>query len=570
MIPIAIRGILPDNIRHTITKLCLFFNMIHSKVIDPEVLDSWQRDIIITLCQLEIYFPPSFFDVMVHLVSHIVREIKICGPVFQRYMYGFERYMGFLKGYVRNRSRPEGSIVKGYASEDVIEYCTNYLKGANSIGLPQSHHEGRLLGVGTLGLKTVIPDRDEFHLAYFTVLQHMTAVAPYMNEHMTMLRSMNGTKTEKWLVKEQIRTFPEWLKDKVKASLGTKDVNPIVQLLGKSTVQNSGVTVLATSVAYSCVNHESRSVLAKDSYYGVIQEIWELKYDSSTVIPMFKCKWVNNKRGVRVDDDGFTIVNFSTHGYVSKPFILSTQANQVFFVEDTKDTRWHIALHGKRRILSVENVVDEEEYNQFDELPPFSIGIPVAKIACGINRFPNPNIINRLPVAAVPLPSHSPSIDDQSMEAYDPELNNSISNFEVENCDFQYRSVTDFDGKTGIRDSIPSNSANTDLGLRFAFDDLFTEVASPGNPIPKLELVDNSAFESTVYTDSINRLSNLTRKFENANSKSPVAVCIITRKHSDIISQEEERIEGSQVTDLISQEEERREGVTGYLLKGHE
>ena len=40
------------------------------------------------------------------------------------------------------------------------------------------------------------------------------------------------------------------------------------------------------------------------------------------------------------------------------------------------DTRWHIVLHGKRRILGVENVVDEEEYNQFDDLPPFSIGIP--------------------------------------------------------------------------------------------------------------------------------------------------------------------------------------------------
>ncbi|KAL4563659.1 hypothetical protein LXL04_027704 [Taraxacum kok-saghyz] len=82
MIPIAIRGILPDHIRHTITKLCLFFNMINSKVIDPEILDSWQSDIIMTLCQLEMYFPPSFFDVMVHLISHIVREIKICGPVF--------------------------------------------------------------------------------------------------------------------------------------------------------------------------------------------------------------------------------------------------------------------------------------------------------------------------------------------------------------------------------------------------------------------------------------------------------------------------------------------------------
>ncbi|GKF50787.1 hypothetical protein Tco_0147254, partial [Tanacetum coccineum] len=41
---------------------------------------------------------------------------------------------------------------------------------------------------------------------------------------------------------------------------------------------------------------------------------------------------------------------------------------------DPSDSRWHIVLHGKRRIVGVENVVDEDEYDKFDELPPFSIG----------------------------------------------------------------------------------------------------------------------------------------------------------------------------------------------------
>ncbi|KAJ9542915.1 hypothetical protein OSB04_029421 [Centaurea solstitialis] len=58
-------------------KTLLVFNMIHSKVIDPEVLDFWQRDITLTICQLEMYFPLSFFDIMVHLVSNIVEEIKV-------------------------------------------------------------------------------------------------------------------------------------------------------------------------------------------------------------------------------------------------------------------------------------------------------------------------------------------------------------------------------------------------------------------------------------------------------------------------------------------------------------
>jgi hypothetical protein len=30
-----------------------------------------------------------------------------------------------------------------------------------------------------------------------------------------------------------------------------------------------------------------------------------------------------------------------------------------------------VVLHGKTRIVRVENIVDEEYYNQFDALPPF-------------------------------------------------------------------------------------------------------------------------------------------------------------------------------------------------------
>ena len=144
--------------------------MIHSKVIDPQKLDEWQRDIIFTLCQLDMYFPPSFFDVMVHLVSHIVGEIKACGPIFLRYIYPFERYMGFLKGYVRNRSRPEESIVEGYISEEVVSFCTSYIDGIPDIGVPESRHEGRLEGKGTIGCNDVTPNNHDLEQAHFTVL----------------------------------------------------------------------------------------------------------------------------------------------------------------------------------------------------------------------------------------------------------------------------------------------------------------------------------------------------------------------------------------------------------------
>ena len=97
-----------------------------------------------TLCELEMFFPPSFFDIMVHLTVHLVREIKLCGPMFLHWMYPFERAMGQLKALARSRSRPEGSIAEGKVTEEVIGYYTDYLESVESIGLPKSRHEGRL------------------------------------------------------------------------------------------------------------------------------------------------------------------------------------------------------------------------------------------------------------------------------------------------------------------------------------------------------------------------------------------------------------------------------------------
>jgi len=100
LLPVAIHGILTKNVRQIITYLCLFFNAICRKVIDPTRLDDLENEAIILLCQLEMYFPPSFFDIMVHLIVHLVREIRICGPIFLQKMYQIERCMKIFKGYV--------------------------------------------------------------------------------------------------------------------------------------------------------------------------------------------------------------------------------------------------------------------------------------------------------------------------------------------------------------------------------------------------------------------------------------------------------------------------------------
>ena len=95
------------------------------------------------------YFPPSFFDIMVHLIVYLVWEIRMCGLVFLRWMYPIERYMKVLKGYTKNQHRPEASIVERYVAEECIEFCSQYIEDGKPMGLPETRHDQTLAGKGT-------------------------------------------------------------------------------------------------------------------------------------------------------------------------------------------------------------------------------------------------------------------------------------------------------------------------------------------------------------------------------------------------------------------------------------
>ena len=78
-----------------------------------------------------------------------------------------------------------------------------------------------------------------------------------------------------------------------------------------------------------------------------------------------------------------TTVNFKFVGYREQPFVLAKDVTQVFYAKDpdpaNKEER-HIVLQGKRKIVGVEDIVDEEDYNQFDDLPPFGEDIIIPTI----------------------------------------------------------------------------------------------------------------------------------------------------------------------------------------------
>jgi len=61
------------------------------RVIDIEVISVLETEIVETLCMFKRFFPPTFFDIMVHLTIHLGREARLGGPVHFRWMYPFER-----------------------------------------------------------------------------------------------------------------------------------------------------------------------------------------------------------------------------------------------------------------------------------------------------------------------------------------------------------------------------------------------------------------------------------------------------------------------------------------------
>ncbi|KAL0556296.1 hypothetical protein IC582_004808 [Cucumis melo] len=330
---------------------------------------------------------------MVHLTVHLVREVKLCGPIYLRWMFPFERYMKVIKNVVRNRNRPEGCIAEGYILEEAVEFCSEFLCGVDPIGLGcqklrdnSDYSElGRPLSSGV----TSIPERELLYQAHRYVLENTVDVQPYIEKHLIALQQQHRSrsKNQKWIQDEHNRTFISWLREKVETKLATGDVevsdnlrwiahgpHPVVTAYNSyaingchyhtkshdknKTVQNSRVSLVAKTMQV-CSSKDKNLIIGEMYFYGVIEEIWELNYNSFKVA-IFKSDWVENSGGIKTDKLGFVLVDLSRVGHNNDSFIFATQAKQVFFVEDSSDSRWSIVLTPPQRDFA-------DQYND-DEL----------------------------------------------------------------------------------------------------------------------------------------------------------------------------------------------------------
>nr|XP_027190486.1 uncharacterized protein LOC113786665 [Cicer arietinum] len=330
LLPVALRGSLPDKVTLVLVDLCNFFKKICSKVLNVEFLSQLESQIVITLCQWETIFPP-FFTVMMHLVIHLAHEAQVAGPVQYRWMYPIERFLLTLKSFVRNRAHLEGSIAEGFLANECLTFCLQYLFGVETrFNRPNRNDDevyGRPLGIKKqqklrLGKRKKVSrtklDKKELAHAHRYVLSNCDAVAPFIEEHILHVKRQCRPRrlAQLEIDKQHGQKFIEWFKLRIQ-----------------------------------CMDEQKSS--------EVTHELRWLSHGPSEVVRRYT--------GIKKDKFDMTLVNFKFLKHTGKndPFVFASQAKNVFYIYDERNKDWLVVLNAK-----VRDIYDmgDEESNEIEEI----------------------------------------------------------------------------------------------------------------------------------------------------------------------------------------------------------
>ncbi|WMV42522.1 hypothetical protein MTR67_035907 [Solanum verrucosum] len=131
LLPIAFCG-LPENIWKPMAEISLFFKDLCSSTLRVQNLVRMAKNIVVISNKLEKILPPGFFDVMEHLLIHLVHEALLGGPVQYRWMYHFERSIGKSKRGIKNKHRVKGYPIDMMLLGMILQY-NHYQSSTNRV-----------------------------------------------------------------------------------------------------------------------------------------------------------------------------------------------------------------------------------------------------------------------------------------------------------------------------------------------------------------------------------------------------------------------------------------------------
>jgi hypothetical protein len=118
------------------------------------------------------------------------------------------------------------------------------------------------------------------------------------------------------------------------------------------TTQNSGIVVKGET------QHGSVP------YYGQLLNIVELRYTQGNRVVLFQGEWYDVARegiGYKIDRHGIITVNTRRKLATQEPFVLASQANQVYYIKCLKDPCWKTVVEIKPRNFFDVPEVDKDD-----------------------------------------------------------------------------------------------------------------------------------------------------------------------------------------------------------------
>ncbi|BBH05136.1 hypothetical protein Prudu_016440 [Prunus dulcis] len=191
LLPVGIRHLLPEDVVKPIMLLSRFFSQLTAKTLRKTDILQLRHDIVQVLCKFEMIFPPAFFTSMMHVMVHLPEEALLAGPVNYRWMYPIERLLGELKKSVRNRAKPEGSIIEAWVQYESLTFCGMYLKDVETaFNRPQRNNGGMRKEKLSVFAQSARPLEilDEESLAHWFVLNNCDEIMAYLDEHEEMMK----------------------------------------------------------------------------------------------------------------------------------------------------------------------------------------------------------------------------------------------------------------------------------------------------------------------------------------------------------------------------------------------
>ncbi|XP_060671815.1 uncharacterized protein LOC132803254 [Ziziphus jujuba] len=265
----------------------------------------------------------------------------------------FLKSVKFPDGYAANISKnvniKDGSIAEGYVVNEALTYCSMYLHGIETrFNRPERNKDGE--------------NQIALTLAVFTQPVNLLGKPQFVElkdddykkahcEHTKLLQNRGVTS----ILQVQEKEFPQWFEQRIKYFSRCKYPMVTDELYSLAYGPDYGIRsysgCVVNGVRYRTKVRDDRCVTQNCGiwvvgdhdgescdFYRVIEDILVLDYRSKHSVVLFRCAWfdTNVKKKKMITEFQITSINVTSYWYKNDPFVLASQAKQVFYVDDYK------------------------------------------------------------------------------------------------------------------------------------------------------------------------------------------------------------------------------------------